>query len=328
MDTIAHQLNLQTLPEAVIGTVNATAVLDLHTHLYSPEFGQLGLWGIDELLTYHYLVAEFFRYSPMSPSRFWAEPKIRQAELIWQTLFLDNPPLSEATRGILTVLQALGLDVASRNLSAYREFFREQTVGGHIDRVFRLAGVKQVVMTNDPFDPAEREVWLQGPVVDPRFKAVLRLDPLLMNWEETAVGLSAGGYSTSVHLDSRSMAEVRRFLEDWIHRMHPVYMAVSLPPGFRFPEDSPRGRLIAECVLPVGREHSLPFAMMIGVRKLVNPDLRLAGDSLDLADVASVERMCGLFTENRFLVTMLSHENQHTLCVTARKFRNLLPFGC
>jgi hypothetical protein len=30
----------------------------------------------------------------------------------------------------------------------------------------------------------------------------------------------------------------------------------------------------------------------------------------------------------RFLVTMLSRENQHELCVAARKFKNLLPFGC
>ncbi len=28
------------------------------------------------------------------------------------------------------------------------------------------------------------------------------------------------------------------------------------------------------------------------------------------------------------MVTMLSRENQHELCVAARKFGNLLPFGC
>ena len=30
----------------------------------------------------------------------------------------------------------------------------------------------------------------------------------------------------------------------------------------------------------------------------------------------------------KFLVTMLSRENQHELCVAARKFRNLMVFGC
>ena len=32
--------------------------MDIHTHLYEAAFGELLLWGIDELLIYHYLVAE------------------------------------------------------------------------------------------------------------------------------------------------------------------------------------------------------------------------------------------------------------------------------
>ncbi|MBN2558920.1 MAG: glucuronate isomerase, partial [Clostridia bacterium] len=31
---------------------------------------------------------------------------------------------------------------------------------------------------------------------------------------------------------------------------------------------------------------------------------------------------------NKFMVTMLSRENQHELCVAARKYRNLMIFGC
>ena len=38
--------------------------------------------------------------------------------------------------------------------------------------------------------------------------------------------------------------------------------------------------------------------------------------------------MCREHADNRFLVTMLSRENQHELCVAARKFGNLMPFGC
>lgn len=328
MGTEVQGLSPETIPETVTRLINATPVLDMHTHLFSPEFGNLGLWGIDELLTYHYLVAEYFRYSPMTPGEFWTLPKARQADLIWRVLFLENPPLSEATRGILTVLRSLQLDVASHDLAAFREFFHQQTPGDYLDRVLNLARVKQLVMTNDPFDSAEREVWLQASPTDLRFKAVLRLDPLLLKWEEAAPQLMAWGYSVGRVLDPSALSGVRRFLEDWIKRMRPVYMAVSLPPSFQFPEDSSRARLIQECVLPVCREHRIPFAMMIGVRKLVNPELRLAGDSLGVADVSVVERICERFPNNRFLVTLLSLENQHALCVAARKFRNLLPFGC
>ena len=34
------------------------------------------------------------------------------------------------------------------------------------------------------------------------------------------------------------------------------------------------------------------------------------------------------FPAIRFLVSVLSRENQHELCVYARKFSNLMPFGC
>src|SRR5262249_15636647 len=73
---------------------------------------------------------------------------------------------------------------------------------------------------------------------------------------------------------------------------------------------------------------SLPLALMIGVRRQVNPALRLAGDGLGRADLTVLERICLEFPDNRFLVSVLSRENQHELCVLARKFANILPFGC
>ncbi|HQH73434.1 MAG TPA: glucuronate isomerase, partial [bacterium] len=53
-----------------------------------------------------------------------------------------------------------------------------------------------------------------------------------------------------------------------------------------------------------------------------------AGDGVGRADLGSVVQLCQQYPDNRFLVTLLSRENQHELCVTARKFANLLPFGC
>ena len=323
-----NTLGLDNIQETVSRIVNETPVLDMHTHLYSEEFGSLGLWGLDELLTYHYLVAEFFRFSALSPAEFWKIEKSRQADLIWQTLFVENTPLSEATRGVLTVMQLLGLEAGRNDLKAYRDYFRQLRREEYTHMVFRLAGVKEVVMTNDPFDPVERAIWMKRPAVDQRFKAVLRLDPLLMQWSEAAERLSSWGYAVETGLNEKTLMEVRRFLEDWIQLMRPVYMAVSLPPEFGFPEDSVRATIFQDCVLPVCREHGLPFAMMVGVRKQVNPRIRLAGDSLGRADVSAIERLCERFQHNRFLVTLLSQENQHALCVAARKFSNLLPFGC
>jgi hypothetical protein len=313
----------------IVGEViNETPITDLHTHLYAPPFGPLLLYGIDELLTYHYLIAEVLRATRMPYERFWSMSKREQADFIWRELFLNRSPISEACRGVLTVLDRLGLDVASRNLESYRSYFADVEIGSHIENVFGRTNLRDVVMTNDPFDDVERPVWDGDFAGDRRFHAALRIDPLLNDYSAASKRLTALGYAAGASPDARSMAEVRRFLTDQLGRMKALYMAVSLPPDFVFPDDDVRTTLITECVLPVAREHNVPFAMMIGVKRGVNPALKLAGDGVAKADLGAVERLCANYPDNKFMVTMLSRENQHELCVAGRKFPNLFIFGC
>jgi hypothetical protein len=302
----------------------ATPFIDVHTHLFQPELGALGLWGIDELITYHYLEAELFRSSSVTPEQYFAMPKREQADTIWRALFVENTPVSEAARGVVAVLDALGL----ADLREAREFFASQQIGRHIDHVLKICGVSEVVMTNDPLDPAEAPLWLGGIERDARFHPVLRLDRILNKWADHWQVMAGQGYAVDANAGGRSIDETRRFLADWCRRMKPVYMAVSLPDTFRFPEDSVRSRLLESAVLPACREFDLPLSLMIGVRYQVNPRLRLAGDGSGAADLRSVERLCADFPQNRYLISVLSRENQHELCVYARKFANLMPFGC
>ncbi|HWA84271.1 MAG TPA: hypothetical protein VG820_12580, partial [Fimbriimonadaceae bacterium] len=212
-----------------------------------------------------------------------------------------------------------GLDPRAKDLREARAYFAAQEPADHFARIFELSGVEAVVMTNDPFDDRESPHWRKEPERDPRFHAALRLDPLLNDWPNAERRLLDWGYG---------VGQARKFLDDWIEQMKPLYCAVSLPPAFAYPEDSSRIHILKEAVLPACRAHNLPFAMMIGVRKRVHPALGDAGDSVGIADVGVVERLCLDFPENRFLVTMLARENQHAFCVAARKFANLLPFGC
>jgi hypothetical protein len=323
---LTDQAELRREVEAI---VKRTQVIDIHTHLFAPAFGKLGLWGIDDLLTYHYLIAELFRSSKTAPESFWRMSKTEQADLIWKTLFVENSPLSEAAQGIITVLSAFGLDPCASDLREARAFFRSQQLPEHLDRVFDLAHISDVVMTNDPFDEREARVWESDADMEKRFHAALRMDALLNDWPNTAARLAHSGYRIEDSgLSSKTVTEVRRFLDKWIERMRPLYMAVSLPDDFVFPDVDIRDRIIREVVLPTAREHRLPFAMMIGVRRSVNPSLRSAGDGVGRADVKAVERICAENADVRFLATFLSRENQHELCVAARKFSNLLPFGC
>jgi hypothetical protein len=103
---------------------------------------------------------------------------------------------------------------------------------------------------------------------------------------------------------------------------------VSLGPDFSFPDQSVTTKLIEHSVLPHCREHGLPFALMPGVRRAVNPQLRLAGDGVGLADLSGLQNLCSGYPDIKFMATILARENQHEACVLARKFRNLHIFGC
>ena len=323
-------LDARELRRQVDEVIAATPVIDMHTHLFPPQFGEMNLFGIDEMLTYHYLIAEMFRSSNVTPAQFWMLSKAEQADLIWKTLFVQQTPLSEATRGVVMVLTALGLNPRAADLGEAREFFGGQRAEDYIDRVLDRARVSAVVMTNDPFDDGEARLWEKGLEHDLRFHAALRIDPMLVGWQSALPLLAAQGFEARAELDSESVGEARRFLDRWVGLMRPLYLAVSLPGDFNFPEDTDpvRARVLREIVLPTCREHDLPLALMIGVRRGVNPALKAAGDGLGRADASAVERICAAYPDNRFLVTFLSRENQHELCVSARKFSNLMPFGC
>jgi hypothetical protein len=183
-------------------------------------------------------------------------------------------------------------------------------------------------MTNSPFDPAERDVWHRGFERDPRFTAALRIDPLLLDWPQSSKKLREWGFQTNAALSAATVREVRRFLEHWTKKIQAKYLMVSLPPDFAFPDASPGAQLIEKAVLPHCRDHGLPFALMPGVKRGVNPGLGLAGDGEGLTDLEMLRNLCAGYPTNKFLVTVLARENQHELCVLARKFRNLHVFGC
>ena len=139
---------------------------------------------MDELLTYHYLVAEVYRVVPATKlpyEQFWKMTKTQQADHIWKHLFIERSPISEACRGVLTSLQKLGLDTSQARSAADPQMVREQDPDEYIDKVMELSNVTSITMTNPVFDDNERKRWLANPEVgnDPRFKAVLahRPDP-------------------------------------------------------------------------------------------------------------------------------------------------------
>jgi len=317
------------LVRRISAIVAATPITDIHTHLHPPCFGSLLLRGVDDLLTYHYLVAEMFRWrDDLDYDAFFSQAVSTQADEVWRTLFIEHSPVSESGRGVLTALQAYGLDVAARDLEAYRRFFAALRPGDHIDLAMRAANVRTLVLTNDPFDDNERSCWDNGVTIDARFRTALRIDLLFADWPCAVKKLRAMGFKVTPTLSPVTIRAVTRFLHHWIERMQPVYLMASLGPDFHLPARTIPARLFETVVLPVARARRLPFAMMIGCKRQINPALRLAGDGIAPVDLDTLEHIARTHADVKFLVTLLTRESQHGLCVLARKFRNLLPFGC
>lgn len=352
MHTKLPQERRDQLATQVNRIVEETPVFDIHTHLYDPAFGSLLLHGIDELLTYHYLVAELFRFAEIPIESFWKLTKTAQADLIWKHLFADRSPLSESCRGVLTTLHQLGLDVGKKELPKIRKWYAEQTPEALVEQCLCIAKVDRLCMTNSPFDPQERKTWQKGFVRDSRFVSALRIDPIL-DWQKVSRQIAAEGFSVQTDLNPSTFVGLRRFLDHWTQTFKARYLMLSLPPSFQYPAwDMRLGRirwsqpswsqvvpsflrksdltttLLDEVIIPHCIEKGLPLALMLGAQRAVNPQLRLAGDGMRRADLSALEHLCQRHPKAKFLCTVLSKENQHELCVLARKFPNLHLFGC
>eukprot|EP00698_Gefionella_okellyi_P013339 TRINITY_DN3644_c0_g1_i4.p1 TRINITY_DN3644_c0_g1~~TRINITY_DN3644_c0_g1_i4.p1 ORF type:complete len:918 (-),score=152.77 TRINITY_DN3644_c0_g1_i4:306-3059(-) len=315
--------------------VQNVRVIDLHTHLFPAAHGQLMLWGIDELLTYHYLVAETFMTArtSLTEEAFFALSKRDQADIVWKQLFVDRSPISEASRGVLTTLSALGLSelVTRRDLAGIRAWFDQQDPDLYMQRVFAVANIDYAVMTNIPFDAEEERHWPKDGSdahVPPQLRSALRVDPLLKgDWEAVATVLKATGYE----LDFEG---AKQYLRDWVKRIRPEYLMASTPADFQYPpmpsvSDAPCGNeLLAKVLVPIAEELNLPLAMKIGAQRAINPALRFGGDGMQTVNTDVLRRLVSDFPRVKFLVTFLSRANQHEVCVLANKFRNLHLYGC
>jgi hypothetical protein len=185
------------------------------------------------------LVAEYFMTAPanVTPESFYGKSKQEQADLIWEALFLHRTPVSEACRGVLTILKNLGLtkEIHNRDLDAIRKYYRKEYrsrgeggASAFCERIFESAGIRYAIMTNIPFNVQEAKYW-RGPMkrsYSSRFRSSLRVDPLLTGDIKTIeFALKSSGYEMS-------LSGARQYLRDWVDTIQPEYMMASTPHDF------------------------------------------------------------------------------------------------
>ena len=292
-------------------------IFDIHTHLFPPEHKNFFLMGIDELLNYHYLIAELFVTSDINVKKFNSLTKKEKAEIVWNELFVKRTPISKACKGILTILKNFSITFENKNYSEVKAQLNK--IEYKDDNIFKKSNITSVVMTNNPFDLDEWSLF-NNPNWDRRkYRASLRLDNLINEFDK-----SLNIAQKSISSKSNTPSDIIEYLEVCRNESNPIYVALSLDNA------SFKNLLISDFwfnVLEWLSEKKLPMSLMLGVKRRVNKDFGEAGDGIGDIELKDLSKLCSTFPNNKFLVTCLSLKDQHELTVLGRKHPNLKIFG-
>lgn len=319
--------NNDTVREVIAQKLKKTKAVDIHTHLFPPEHGNLLLSGADNLLSYHYLIEEYLRRVAMSPDEFWKHNITDRAKMIWDTLFLKNTPISESTSGIIEIMYNMGLlERKQQTLENLRNTLTDTPDRNYCHKILNKANLSHVVMTNDPFNPEEVAFWNTQIKPDKAFIPSIRLDQLFEQTVTVSRTLKQEGYKIP-NDESNLKKTYEEFIEEWVRKLRPAYMAVSLDDSFNLRKGDYRTDLMKEIILPVSERNKLPISLMLGAKRRVNPKLLEAGDSVVRVETSWLGELARDNPDVKFLVTALSWQNQQELIVLSRKFSNIMVFG-
>eukprot|EP00811_Abedinium_folium_P006597 NODE_1607_length_2423_cov_4.755226.p1 GENE.NODE_1607_length_2423_cov_4.755226~~NODE_1607_length_2423_cov_4.755226.p1 ORF type:complete len:697 (+),score=216.42 NODE_1607_length_2423_cov_4.755226:242-2092(+) len=333
-------LDASKLEAAVWEEVESAQIVDMHTHIFGPGYGAQMVFGIDAMLTYHYLVYEYLSCASQTSEDFYSLPVSKQAECVWQALFVDASPLSEHCRGVVTTLSALGLhkELAARDLGTIRAWYERQDREMFDEKMLRLAHVRYVVTSHDPFDMQEMSRCFEPPPSLPRYRRALSLDKLLEgDWDAVCDCLSSAS-------EPCTLAGVASLLQRSVEALRPELLTAATPHAFSYEGGREKSAVRLELdlrasavsaqevldnvVLPLCERNGLALSLRMGTRRGICPLLGLAGDGVGPAQLSSLSRLCCAHPRTKFLATVLSRVDQHEATIVAGKFRNLHLWGC
>lgn len=299
---------------------HTTPAVDVRVFINPSEREKISTPGIDALLTTPEMLAEFFRRRAFLPREVAPDPEnvacmssltiTELADIVWRHLFLDNSPVSEPVRIVLTTLGMFGLDVASGNLRLLREQYAAIPEAERKEKALELANVNLVLYPVEALEVDTRDKQGARRIRNGNFRPVLSLTSLFAEWKEAAKQLRQRGFGARSRLDEFTTLELRRFLHGVIEDLSPAAVSVDWPEGGHTASDNFIGRLMRETVLPLCGETGL--ACMI------------ASGPTEIDDLSS---FWADFPEVRFLLFPGGEEQFAPAAIEAFNSRNLLLCG-
>jgi hypothetical protein len=267
----------------------------------------------------------------IDPATFYSWELKKQGDFTWQTLFVDaaSDPFDEGCHGVIVALQALGFDPNATDLKQVREYYADTDPLEIQRRCRELAGVNRIVGTQDVFNDAERSYYENGEWEE-FYLSGYRLDELVLHYPRAVGKLNSLGYQVSNDpSEQATISEIRRFIKDWHGKLHNVvYGACSFPPHCQVHDISTQeGAVLHHSVLPTFKELGLPFFMMPGAIRQLQPTWREAGDGAGLADMYPYQQLVRRHAHNAFFITPLHNGNQYDASVMSCHNHNIMAVG-
>ena len=308
---------MKNLKETITDIINETKIFDIHTHLFPPEFKEYHLSGISEVLNYHYLIAELFSTTNINVKKFYKLTNKEKANIIWEELFQKRTPISEACKGVLTILSQLSIDYMSKSFDEINSEYSKLNLSDL--QIFKISKISKVVMTNNPFDKSEWQLFKNKNWDTNKYLASLRLDDILMNLDK-CLDICKENID---NFDNENDLIIN-YLDLVYDESKPVYAALSLN-NLQL-NSFLKNKLIPD-ILKWLEIKNIPLSLLLGVRRQVNKSFLLAGDGIDRIDLRNLSEICNQYPNNKILCSCLSFNDQHELTVLARKYQNLKIFG-
>lgn len=305
--------------EMVWTLAHTTPAVDVRVFMEPPWRERPGLYGLDALLTTPEILAEFFRRRAFLPKEIGPDPAAENelhvqsltpselADIVWRHLFVDNPPISEPVRIVMTTLGMYGMDVSCGDLRELREKFATIPDIERREKALELANVDMVLF---PVEALAAEEYCRDRIRHRIYRPVLSLTDLFAQWKESARILRQHGYGVKFRVDEFSLLEVRRFLAATIEALSPAAIALDWPEGGHSAGDGCVGRLVREMALPLCRETGLAFFLETGAARLED-----------------IKRLWEEFPDVRFLLFPGGEEQFAPTAVEAFNSRNILLCG-
>ena len=308
---------MKNIKQTITEIINGTEIFDIHTHLFPSEFKKYHLSGISEVLNYHYLIAELLTTTNINVKNFYKLTKIEKANIIWEELFLKRTPISEACKGVLTILSELSIDYMFKSFDEINTEYSKLNLSDL--QIFKIIKISQVVMTNNPFDKSEWQLFKKKNWDTNKYLASLRLDDILINLEKCL-----DICKENINNFDNDNDLIIKYLDKVYEESKPVYAALSLN-GLQL-NSFLKNKVFPDIFKWLERKN-IPLSLLLGVKRNVNKEFLLAGDGLDRIDLRRLSEICNQYSKNKILCSCLSFNDQHELTVLARKHQNLKIFG-